>query len=75
VIHVYTFARYREKLGFTHLEIEMPPDGTLADLLKDHRLVEVPKNALFAINQRFSGLNTKLNQGDEIAIMPPVSGG
>ena len=75
MIHICTFASYREKLGFENLEMEMPPNSTLANLLTDSRLDRLPHNALFAINQRFSGLDTRLNDGDEVAIMPPVSGG
>lgn len=75
LIHIYTFARYREKLGFDYLELEMPPGRTLANLLENLKLVDLPSDALFAINKRFSGLDTQLNDGDEIAIMPPVSGG
>jgi len=74
MIHIHTFARYREKLGFDYLELKTPPNSTLADLMEDLKL-DLPNNALFAINKRFSGLDTQIKDGDEIAIMPPVSGG
>jgi len=29
----------------------------------------------FAVNQEYTGLNHKLHDGDEVAVIPPVSGG
>ncbi len=29
----------------------------------------------FAVNQEYTGLNHKLQDGDEVAVIPPVSGG
>lgn len=75
MIHVHMFASYREQFGFSSLDIELPPNRVIADLLKDKRLAGLPNNALFAVNQTFSGRETLIKDGDIIAIMPPVSGG
>lgn len=39
------------------------------------RLREVSKSLVLAVNQRFSEPSAPLNEGDEVAFLPPVSGG
>jgi molybdopterin converting factor small subunit len=73
MITVKCFARYRALLGFSELELPLAP--TLDDLLKDSRLDILPKDALLAVNQGFADRDTPLADGDEVALMPPVSGG
>jgi len=73
MITVKCFARYRALLGFSELELPLAP--TLGDLLADLRLVGLPKDALLAVNQNFADRATVLADGDEVALMPPVSGG
>lgn len=75
MIHLRTFARYRERLGFTELELELPQPPTLAALLADPRLAELPAEALLAVNERFAERGQELRDGDQVAVMPPVSGG
>ena len=72
-IHLKCFARYRALLGFT--ELELPLVSTLGELLADPRLAALPKDALLAVNQSFADRTTPLTDGDEVALMPPVSGG
>jgi molybdopterin converting factor small subunit len=73
MITVKCFARYRVLLGFD--ELEMPVVPTMGDLLKDCRLAHLPKDALLAVNLGFADGTTPLADGDEVALMPPVSGG
>ena len=75
MIHVRAFARYRELLGFESLELPLPTPPTLAALLGNPRLADLPANALFALNQTFASREARLSEGDEVALMPPVSGG
>jgi molybdopterin synthase catalytic subunit len=75
MIVLRTFARYRERLGFERLELELPTPATLAALLEAPRLAALPPDALFALNQAFVGRDAQLKDGDEVALMPPVSGG
>ena len=39
------------------------------------RLAPLPAEALLAVNQSFADRATPLRDGDEVALMPPVSGG
>lgn len=73
MITVKCFARYRALLGFEELALPLAP--TLGELLKDPRFDGLPKDALLAVNQSFADLATPLAEGDEVALMPPVSGG
>ena len=73
MITVKCFARYRALLGFA--AIELPAAPTLAELLRDPCFEALPKDALLAVNQSFAAPTTPLSDGDEVALMPPVSGG
>ena len=73
MIHLKCFARYRALLGFSELELPLAP--TLGELLVDPRLAALPQDALLAVNQIFADRSTPLADGDEMALMPPVSGG
>lgn len=73
MITVRAFARYKGLLGFERLECPCPP--TLGHLLAEDRFQALPKDALLAVNQAFSSRDQALRDGDEVALMPPVSGG
>lgn len=73
MIKVLTFARYRDLLGFHSLEMPTPP--TLHTLLADPRFSKLPQDALLAVNQVFADRTAVLKDGDEVALLPPVSGG
>lgn len=73
MITVKCFARYRALLGFSELALPVAP--TLEDLLADPRFAALPKDALLAVNQAFADRTAPLKEGDEVALMPPVSGG
>jgi len=73
MITVKCFARYRALMGFS--DLELPAPATLGDLLADPRFAALPKDALLAVNQSFADRAASLEDGDEVALMPPVSGG
>lgn len=75
MVTVRVFARYRELLGFGSVEVPLPHPPTLGDLLSDPRFRPLPPEALLAVNQAFADRSQALREGDEVAIMPPVSGG
>jgi molybdopterin converting factor small subunit len=72
-ITVRAFARYKSILGFERIEVPCP--ATLGALLAEPRFAALPKEALLAVNQAFAERGTALEEGDEVALMPPVSGG
>lgn len=73
MITVKCFARYRALLGFSDLRLPAAP--TLGELLADPRFQTLPPDALLAVNQTFTDRKAPLQDGDEVALMPPVSGG
>jgi molybdopterin converting factor small subunit len=73
MITVKCFARYRALLGFSEVQLSAP--ATLGDLLADARFAALPQDALLAVNQSFADRATPVKDGDEVALMPPVSGG
>lgn len=75
MITVLAFARYRALLGFERIEVPWAQAATLAALLEDPRFEPLPKEALLAVNQAFVKRDARLDDGDEVALMPPVSGG
>lgn len=74
-VTVLAFARYRGLLGFERRSFPLPEAATLGALLEDPAFAALPREALLAVNQAFAHRGTPLAAGDEIALMPPVSGG
>jgi molybdopterin converting factor small subunit len=75
MVIVQAFARYRELLGFQRLERALPNPPTLGMLLEEAPFKALPAEALLAVNQVFADRSLALKDGDEVALMPPVSGG
>ena len=60
--------------------IEVPADATVATLLDHFRTLAPQEQELWAslavaVNQQYAGLTQPLMDGDEVALLPPVSGG
>ncbi len=72
-VSVRLFAGLRERAGGSHVEVELPDDATVADLLATMELG--PRSCVAAINREYAGPETRIAPGDEIALVPPVSGG
>ena len=75
MVIVHAFARYRELLGFQRLECALPDPPTHRTLLVEARFQGLPPETLLAVNQVFADSSWELKDGDEVALMPPVSGG
>jgi len=79
-ISVKLFAILRERSGSKELTIELP-DGATAELAVEQLVEKLPAirdlvgRAAVAINQNYSDRSTVLKDGDELALIPPVSGG
>jgi molybdopterin synthase catalytic subunit len=79
-VRVLLFAALREAVGQKQLELELPADVTLAELLarleREHDvLARYRGRLLVSLNEERAPFETQLGEGDEIALLPPVSGG
>ena len=80
VITVRYFAAHRDITGRGEEQVELTAGATVAalwELLVDRypRLAGYHGKLLYAVNEEFSTLATELRDGDEVAFIPPVSGG
>jgi molybdopterin synthase catalytic subunit len=78
-LRVLCFGRLRELLA-PEIDVELVPPATVGDLwrtLREQHTVLTPyENAIaIAVNQSFATFTTVLAAGDEVALLPPVSGG
>ena len=60
--------------------LNLPENATLGDVVIHYeklipRLEELAASIAISVNQEFAGPDSKLKEGDEIAFLPPVSGG
>ncbi len=77
------FARLRETLGISREVFTLDAPATVADLLDHLRArcgvwtteLAVERNFRVAVNQEMANASTALNDGDEVALFPPVTGG
>jgi MoaE-MoaD fusion protein len=79
-IKVLFFGLAHDLTGFEEEEAEVPESENLAGLCRQYqtrfpRLAEISRSLLVSVNQNISDLSTPLNDGDEVAFLPPVSGG
>ncbi len=75
-IQIKFFASLRESLGKG--DIELPAEGplTIRDAWNQAtNSAEYPVNTLCAINMNYAQLDDAVNDGDEVAFFPPVTGG
>ncbi len=79
-VRVLLFSVLREKVGARELEVTLDSSATGNDLLdhlaEAHPAVAEHRGALrLAINQTYAPHETELSDGDEVALITPVSGG
>src|SRR5258705_6335480 len=79
-VHVLFFGAARDAARANSLEISLPSSATVAGAF-EHLVVSFPdlkrfgRSLLFAVNQEYAAQDKLLEEGDEMAIFPPVSGG
>jgi molybdopterin synthase catalytic subunit/molybdopterin converting factor small subunit len=71
-IRVRLFAGLRERAGWSQRELEAT---TVGEVWAQLGLGDEPAGLLYAVNQRYADRETTLADGDEVAVIPPVSGG
>jgi len=74
------FSVFRDVMGFREKTIDIPPGTTLEALLRElmaqyPRLKPHEASVLLAVNRDFASIKTRLEEGDEVALMPPIGGG
>mgnify|MGYP001030999040 FL=1 len=79
-LDVTFFALYRERAGLRQLALELPEGGTVSDLTGAirHRFPNLaPSNVkiVVAVNSEYADPELALQEGDEVCLIPPVSGG
>ena len=74
-VRVRLFAALRERAGSGSVEIELPDDSRVRDVWGALDLGDEPPGILFAVNRTYAERDSALAAGDEIALIPPVSGG
>jgi MoaE-MoaD fusion protein len=72
-IEVRLFAHLRERAGAARVEIEVPEEATVADVLAACGVG--PRECVAAVNRSYASPDTPIAPGDEVALVPPVSGG
>lgn len=79
-VQVLFFGMLKDVAGRASEWIELPEDSTIADLLC-HYEAQIPKfqsllpSVALSVNQHYAGPGTVLGDNDEVALLPPVSGG
>jgi molybdopterin synthase catalytic subunit len=74
-LRVLAFAALRDRLGFSEREFDLPEGSNTAAAAAAIFAGEVPRGVAFAVNQVHASGDTPLSDGDELALLPPVSGG
>ena len=79
-VRIRLFAVQRELAGTRELALELPVASTVADawagLVERHPVLAPGRSSVrFAVNGEYAGPDTLLGDGDEVAVIPPVSGG
>ena len=69
------FAGLRERAGTGERELDLPDGARVADVWGALALGDEPAGLLYAVNRRYTEPDQALADGDEVALIPPVSGG
>jgi molybdopterin converting factor small subunit len=79
-VSVRFFARYAELAGCTWSHVNLDTPATVGDVIARVREVfpgtqAMPARPLAALNLRQVTLDAPVTEGDEVALLPPLSGG
>jgi MoaE-MoaD fusion protein len=74
-VRVRLFAGLRERAGAAELELELPEGAVVGDALDRMRTLTDGVRVVMAVNQEYADAEAPLHSGDEVALIPPVSGG
>jgi MoaE-MoaD fusion protein len=74
-VTVRLFAGLRERAGFGERSLELDNGAVLGDVWAALDLGDEPSGLLYALNRTYATAMDVLADGDEVALIPPVSGG
>ncbi|HEY5318252.1 MAG TPA: molybdenum cofactor biosynthesis protein MoaE [Solirubrobacteraceae bacterium] len=74
-VRIRLFAALRERAGTDQVELDLPEQARVRDALDLLRTVTSDLPVVMAINQEYANEDAVLQAGDELALIPPVSGG
>jgi molybdopterin synthase catalytic subunit len=79
-VRVLLFGILKDLTGRSSEAISLPDHATAADVLRHYEQSLAAQNGLMSsvaisVNQEYAAADTQLHAGDEVALLPPVSGG
>ncbi len=74
-VQIRLFAGLRERAGASQVDLELPDGAHVADALAHLRHITGDLPVVMAVNQEYADEQLALHSGDELALIPPVSGG
>jgi molybdopterin synthase catalytic subunit len=74
-VSVKLFAGLRERAGADELELELPDGASVGDALAELAALTEGLCVVMAVNEEYADPDLLLSGGDELALIPPVSGG
>lgn len=77
VVRIRLFAQLRERAGASELALELPEGARVRDALADATVASLAGGLplVMAVNREYASADAVLAPGDELALIPPVSGG
>jgi molybdopterin synthase catalytic subunit len=72
---VRLFAGLRERAGTDRRELDLDDSASVEDVWPALDLGDEPAGLLYAVNRTYADRGQALGEGDEVALIPPVSGG
>lgn len=80
MIRLKFFARYAELVGREDVDLPVPVPTTVAEIVRQVRAgvpgaAQLPERPLTAVNLRHARLDALVQDGDEVAFLPPLAGG
>jgi MoaE-MoaD fusion protein len=79
-VAVKLFAGARELAGRSEIDVELPPRADVAELrtalaASAPQLAPLAQRSMISVNSEYANDASLVSEGDEVALIPPVSGG
>ena len=74
-IRVLLFGPLADRAGSSVVQLELPEGATAGDTVRELQGLSEGATWAFAVNAEYAAPGQVLKDGDEVALIPPVSGG